>query len=142
MSTVNTVTGTIDSSDLGTTLHARAHIFVLNPERFSITGRGMAGGMQRRRRSRMGRVALKALKEEHGVDTILDPTVAGLGRNIRAVARAVEGTGLNVIACTGWYTYDVLPFTFFGKDMEGKAAELERMFMIEVVEQGLDGTSI
>lgn len=138
MATVNTVTGTIDSNDLGTT-YMHEHIFIVNPEiQYYWPG---YGGWDEDESVERGRVALKALKEEHGVDTILDPTVAGLGRNIRAVARAVEGTGLNVIACTGWYTYDVLPFTFFGKDMEGKAAELERMFMIEV-ESGLDGTSI
>ena len=44
-----------------------------------------------------------------GVDTIVDLTAPGLGRNVKSAARAVEGTGLNVIACTGYYTYDNLP---------------------------------
>src|ERR1700678_1730740 len=125
MATVNTVTGPIDSNDLGTT-YMHEHIFIVNPEmQYHWPG---YGGWDEDEAVEKGRVTLKALKEVHGVDTVLDPTVAGLGRNIRAVARAVEGTGLNVVAAAGWYTYDVLPFTFFGKDVAGKTAELERLF--------------
>jgi phosphotriesterase-related protein len=138
MAKVNTVLGEVDSNDLGT-CYMHEHIFIVNPEiQYYWPG---YNGWDEDEYVEKGRVALKRLHDEYGVDTILDPTVAGLGRNVRAIARALEGTGLNVVICTGWYTYDVLPFTFFGKDVAGKTDELERMFMHDW-ENGLDGTSI
>ncbi|BDZ51437.1 hypothetical protein GCM10025867_36780 [Frondihabitans sucicola] len=47
-----------------------------------------------------------------GIDTILDLTVFGLGRNIRRIKRIAEKTSLRIIAATGIYTYRDLP-TFF-----------------------------
>jgi len=52
------------------------------------------------------------LLKRAGVDTILDTTVPGLGRDPALVARAVAGTGLKVMFATGYYTYDNLPFPF------------------------------
>jgi phosphotriesterase-related protein len=138
MATVNTVLGEVSSDDLGVT-YMHEHIFVVNPEmQFYWPG---YQGWSEDEAVEKGRVALRRLHEEYGVDTVLDPTVAGLGRNIRAVARALEGTGLNVVAATGWYTYNELPFTFFAKDLDGRTAELERLF-VQDFEEGLEGTSI
>jgi phosphotriesterase-related protein len=138
MAYVNTVSGPIDTGDLGVT-YMHEHIFVVSPElQFYWPG---FQGWDEDKYVAEGRETLKRLHDEYGVDTIMDPTVPGLGRNIRAVARAVEGTGLNVVACTGWYAYNELPWTFFMKDMAGKAAELERLFVHDF-ENGLDGTTI
>ena len=38
------------------------------------------------------------------MDTILDMTIPGLGRDPALVARAAEGTGLRVMFATGYYT--------------------------------------
>jgi phosphotriesterase-related protein len=138
MATVNTVLGEVSSDDLGVT-YMHEHIFIINPEmQFYWPG---YQGWNEDEAVEKGRVALRRLHEEYGVDTVLDPTVAGLGRNIGAVARALEGTGLNVVAATGWYTYNELPFTFFAKDLDARTAELERLF-VQDFEEGLDGTSI
>lgn len=64
-----------------------------------------------------------------------------MGRDVRAVAAAVEGTGINVIAATGWYTYSELPITFLSRDHEGRIEELIRLFTYDI-EEGLDGTDI
>lgn len=135
---VNTVLGQVDSDQLGTT-YMHEHIFVVSPEmQYYWPG---YQGWDEEVAVEKGRAALRKLHEEAGVDTILDPTVAGLGRNIRAVARAVEGTGLNVVVATGWYVYNELPFTFFMKDPDAKIAELEMLFTRDF-EEGLEGTSI
>jgi phosphotriesterase-related protein len=135
---VNTVAGAVSSEELGLT-YMHEHIFCVSPEmQYHWPG---YQGWNEDEAVAQGREALRALREEHGVDTIVDPTVPGLGRNIPAVARAVEGTGVNVVVATGWYIMGELPFTFFGKDMDGKIAELVRLFTHDV-EVGLDGTDI
>jgi len=67
-----------------------------------------------------------------GVDTILDMTVPGLGRDPALVARAVEGTGLKVMFATGYYTYNHLPPLFGlrgpGKILDGDERLLESLF--------------
>jgi phosphotriesterase-related protein len=138
MTTVNTVLGSVAADSLGVT-YMHEHIFVVNPEmQYYWPG---YQGWDEDRYVEKGRAALKKLHEEHGVDTVLDPTVAGLGRNIRAVAKALEGTGLNVVAATGWYLYSELPFTFYPKDFKQKIAELEMLFTRDF-EEGLEGTPI
>jgi phosphotriesterase-related protein len=58
--------------------------------------------------------AIRKLAElkEQGVDTVVDLTVLGLGRNVELVKQIVEPTGINVIVATGAYYFDELPFFF------------------------------
>jgi phosphotriesterase-related protein len=56
---------------------------------------------------------LRALAAQ-GVRTIVDPTVAGLGRNLPRIQRVAEQVPeLNVIVATGLCTYDSVPFFFY-----------------------------
>jgi len=129
MASVNTVAGPVDVEALGMT-YMHEHIFIVSPEMqhyWPGYGDWDEGALVEK-----ARVALRRLHDEFGVRTILDPTVAGLGRNVRAVAPAAEGTNLNIIVGTGWYSYATLPFTFCGKDVEAKADELARLFMIDI----------
>ena len=50
-------------------------------------------------------VAVAELKDfrSHGGNCIVDLTVPGLGRDVSAVKRIAESTGINVVAATGWY---------------------------------------
>jgi phosphotriesterase-related protein len=138
MPKVNTVSGEVAVDQLGVT-YMHEHIFIVNPEmQYHWPG---YQGWDEDKVIEQSRGALRRLHDEYGVDTVLDPTVPGLGRNIRAVSRVLEGTGLQVVATTGWYMFNELPFTFHAKDTAGKAAELEALFMRDV-EEGMDGTSI
>ena len=71
-----------------------------------------------------------------GIDTILDMTVPGIGRDPALVARAAEGTGLKVMFATGYYTYENLPLAFAvrgpGKPLDGDARLLESLFEADV----------
>jgi phosphotriesterase-related protein len=49
---------------------------------------------------------------ESGVDTIVDMTVLGMGREVEMIRRSVENTGLNVIMATGLFTLDEVPIYF------------------------------
>jgi phosphotriesterase-related protein len=71
-----------------------------------------------------------------GIDTILDMTVPGIGRDPALVARAAEGTGLKVMFATGYYTYENLPLAFAvrgpGKPLDGDDRLLESLFETDV----------
>ena len=45
-----------------------------------------------------------------GVGTIVDLTVAGLGRDVALVQRVAEQTALNIVVATGYYTFTELPY--------------------------------
>ena len=138
MSMVNTVTGEVDSGDLGVT-YMHEHIFIVQPEmQYYWPG---YHGWDEDEYVQKARYALRKMHDEYGVNTILDATCAGLGRNVRAVARAGEGSGLNVIVATGLYAYDQLRVTYFTKDLKEKTAELEMLFMKDT-EEGLEGTTM
>ncbi|MDT0276700.1 phosphotriesterase family protein [Blastococcus goldschmidtiae] len=108
MPTVETVRGPIDTADLGPTL-MHEHVFVLSTEHVQNYGDGDWWDEDERVADAVEKLnELKAL----GIDTILDPTVWGLGRYIPRVQRVAEQTDLNIIVATGLYTYDELPHQY------------------------------
>lgn len=105
MATVQTVTGPIDSADLGRTL-AHEHVFVLGEEHRL--------NYQDWDEEAMVEKAVADLTElaSLGIDSIMDPTVLGLGRYIPRIQRIAERVDLNIVAATGLYTYNEIPFQF------------------------------
>lgn len=105
MAEVQTVTGPIDSADLGRTL-VHEHVFVLGEEhRINYQDWDEDARVAQAQRD------LQELKEL-GIDTILDPTVLGLGRYIPRIQQVAAGTDLQIVAATGLYTYNEIPFQF------------------------------
>jgi len=77
---------------------------------------------------------LKEAKRE-GVDTIVDATTLDLGRDVTLMAEVSRRSGVNIIACTGWWL-DIPPF------LDGVSEDqLEQVFTREI-EKGISGTSI
>ena len=107
MTTVETVRGPIETSALGTTL-MHEHVFVLSPE---VQQNYPAEWGSEEERVADAVTRLRELKAV-GVDTIVDPTVIGLGRYIPRIQRINEQVDINIVAATGLYTYDRLPFFF------------------------------
>jgi phosphotriesterase-related protein len=106
--TVETVRGPVDTADLGTTL-MHEHVFVLSTEHLQNYGADDWWDEDERVADAVEKLnALKAL----GVDTIVDPTVWGLGRDIPRIQRVAEQTDLNIIVATGLYTYDEIPHQY------------------------------
>jgi phosphotriesterase-related protein len=109
VATVETVRGPIDSSLLGRT-YMHEHVFVLTPD------------VQQNYPEEWGReedrvadavTKLKALAAQ-GIQSVVDPTVIGLGRYIPRIQQiAQQVTELNLIVATGCYTYDQVPFFFY-----------------------------
>ena len=77
-----------------------------------------------------------------GCQTVVDPTVLGLGRDIRRVQRVASGTGVNLIVATGLYTYDAIPAYFeYRLPRHGGLDPLAQLFISDITD-GIAGTGI
>ena len=135
---VETVRGRVSVDALGTVL-MHEHVFVLSEEIWRNYPQvwdekaGIEDAVTRLQR-------LKAL----GVDTIVDPTVIGLGRDIRRIAQVNERVDINIIPATGLYTYGDVPnfFHFRGPGtLLGGDDPMVEMFVNDIT-VGIAGTPI
>lgn len=107
MPQVHTVTGPVDTAQLGDVL-MHEHLFVLDPE-IQHNHPGEWGSEDDRVADAVARLTTLA---GTGVRTIVDPTVLGMGRYIPRIQQIAARVDLNIIVATGYYTYDDLPFFF------------------------------
>ncbi|MFT4089019.1 MAG: phosphotriesterase-related protein [Gordonia sp. (in: high G+C Gram-positive bacteria)] len=106
MTTINTVTGPVPASALGRVL-VNEQVFSVN-EDFRINYLPEWDDDAEVARA----VHLLDELKESGIDTLVDVSVLGLGRNIERVKRVAEQTELKIIASTGLFTYNDLPYQF------------------------------
>lgn len=134
-----TVRGPITTASLGATL-MHEHAFVLSPEMMANYPEGWGDEDARIAAAAEKLNALKAI----GVDTIVDPTVIGLGRYIPRIQRVAERTELQIVVATGVYTYNDVPMFFH---FTGPGTALNRpepmveMFVRDITE-GIAGTNV
>ena len=131
MATVETVNGRIDVDELGLTL-IHEHFFSSDE---AIT----AQWPHVRERDREHELAVETAEAVigHGVRTVVEPTAMLLGRDALASKRLADETGLQIVLCTGIYTYDHLP-QFLINRSEDYIADL----FVHDIEQGIQGTDI
>jgi phosphotriesterase-related protein len=129
MAPVETVTGRVDSEDLGTML-VHEHV------RFRDEGVAEQWPAQYDAEHELN-AALDAVRAAagRGVKTICDPTAMFGGRDVRFMQRVAGDTGVRIVACTGIYTYDYLPH-YFENRSEDQIAEL----FVADIERGIQGT--
>lgn len=138
MATVETVKGPIDTADMGSTL-MHEHVFVLSTE----IQQNFPEIWQEEYRVEDAVKKLTGLTEV-GVSTIVDPTVIGLGRYIPRIQEIAKQLEVNIIAATGVYTYNDVPFYFHFRGpntLFGGPEPMTDMF-IQDIEQGIAGTSV
>src|SRR5437763_15830867 len=131
MATVETVGGRIDAEELGTVL--------IHEHFFSSDEAVTAQWPQVREHDREFELALESAEavKGHGVNTVVEPTAMLLGRDVRTSQRLASDTGLQIVACTGIYTYDHLP-QFLLNRSEDFIADL----FVHDIEQGIQGTGV
>jgi phosphotriesterase-related protein len=82
---------------------------------------------------------------DHGVRTIVDPTVDGLGRNIARIARINDQVpDLNIVVATGVYTYSDVP-NFFAHRGPGALPGLPEPMVdlfVRDISDGIQGTGV
>lgn len=126
---VQTVTGGISADQLGLTL-IHEH-FYSSDEAVSVQWPHV------RDRDLEHRLAIESAEavKSHGVKTVVEPTAMLLGRDIRAIQQLATETGLQIVACTGIYTYDHLPQFLANRD-----ADFIASLFVHDIEEGIQGT--
>ncbi|MFH0769364.1 MAG: hypothetical protein V1932_07355 [Chloroflexota bacterium] len=128
MTTVNSVLGPLDTAALGFTL-MHEHLIVSSagiPQNYAeLLGAGF-----------MDRI-VKGLTQakEGGIDTIVDATTLDLGRDVTVLAEASRLSGVNIIACTGWWLESP-------RFLNGVSADQFARLFIREIEEGIAGTGI
>lgn len=143
MSIIPIIGGEIDPAELGNTL-MHEHIFIRTPE-LQEAWPGF-GEWDEEEAMEIARERLIALREA-GIQTLVDMTAPGLGRQVKRVAEAVEGTGLQVIVVTGYYTFADLPFPMKYNGPGKLFRNDERdSFLVDLfvrdIQEGIEGTDI
>jgi phosphotriesterase-related protein len=128
MSKINSVLGPIDTKQLGFTL-MHEHLMVGFHGILTEYPEFIANDTLER--------IVRRLKEakEGGVDTVVDMTTNDLGRDINMIAEASRRSGVNIIACSGWWR-DVPRF------MAGVTPNQMAKAFVREIEEGIAGTKI
>ena len=135
---VHTVRGPVDSAQLGATL-MHEHVFVLSTE---VQQNYPAIWDEEERVAD----AIAKLRELYGrgIRTIVDPTVIGLGRYIPRIERVAREVDLNIVAATGVYTYNDVPFYFHfrgpGTLFDGPEPMID--LFVQDITEGIAGTRV
>jgi phosphotriesterase-related protein len=141
MATIETVTGPIDAGELGTTLIHEHLIASDEAVHAQFPRAGTFGGIPERAIEPGGEYGAAVEAAEAavglGIKSICDPTAMFLGRDVDFMRRVSEQTGLQVVACTGIYTYDHLPSFFASRDPD----QIAELFVADI-EEGIQGTEI
>ncbi|MGZ6855321.1 MAG: phosphotriesterase family protein, partial [Mycobacteriaceae bacterium] len=79
-----------------------------------------------------------------GIDTIVDPTVIGLGRYLPRIQQINAQVDINIIVATGIYTYNDVPFQFHftGPGLLFDIAEPMVELFIQDIREGIAGTGV
>ena len=135
---VPTVTGSIPVEKLGRTL-AHEHVFVVGEE-FRQNYQADWDEEEKIAQAVRDLNELKSL----GIDSIMDPTVIGLGRYIPRIQRIAEQTDLNIVVATGVYTYNEVPFQFHfsGPGLLFDVPEPMTEMFVNDIENGIAGTGV
>lgn len=104
MAEIHTVRGAVDSTRLGRVL-VHEHVFVMSSPEYIANYRTDWDENERVAQAVTELTELKAA----GIDTIMDPTVWGLGRYLPRIQQVAEQVEINIVPATGLYTYGDVP---------------------------------
>ena len=143
MTTVATVRGPVDTIDLGQTL---MHEHIVNitaeieKEYPDLSWTNDKGAVLRSVADTLRQV------KDRGIGTIVDCTALGHGRDIEAVQRINDEVDINIVVCTGIYTYDYLSFFYqYGhpaRKVDGKATDILTDMFIRDITEGIAGSGV
>jgi phosphotriesterase-related protein len=136
MPTVETVRGPVDVDALGTTL-MHEHIFILQPEALQNWGHAFGPSYWNEPERLDDAVTKLSAVRDAGIQTIVDPTVPGLGRYIPRIQELATRVDLNIVVATGVYAFLELP-NFLGYRRVEAIADL----FIREIREGIDDTGV
>src|SRR5579884_1216617 len=131
MATVQTTGGRIDVEQLGLTL--------IHEHFFSSDEAVSAQWPHIRDRETEHRLALESAEavKSHGVKTVVEPTAMLLGRDVQASKRLADESGLQIVLCTGIYTYDHLPQFLLNRGEDFIAS-----LFVHDIQNGIQGSEV
>lgn len=128
MTYINSVLGPLDTADLGFTL-MHEHIIVASSGIPQDYPELLGDGFMERIISGLTQA------KEGGIDTVVDTSTLDLGRDVKLLAEASRLSGVNIIACTGWYL-DMPRF------LGGVSTDQFAQLFVGDIEEGIAGTGI
>lgn len=131
MASIESVTGPIEAGDLGPTLIHEHVCFRDDAVSYQWPH------LYDEEALRTAAVEAVEATKEHGIKTIVEPTAMYGGRDIRFIEAVSQQTGVNLIPCTGIYTYEHLPFYFANRDEDAMADAF-----VHDIEEGIQGTGV
>jgi phosphotriesterase-related protein len=136
MSTVETVRGPVDVDRLGPTL-MHEHVFVLGAEAMQNFGHFWGAHYWDEEVLVADAIAKLQQLRDGGIETIVDPTVVGLGRFVPRLQRINAEVDLNIVVATGVYAFMELPM-FLSNRSDEWLAEL----FVRELREGIDDTGV
>jgi phosphotriesterase-related protein len=129
MTKINSVLGSLDTSELGPTL-MHEHILAVN----WAMRQCIAGWFDKEAFIKEASEQL-LLAKKAGIKTIVDPTTISLGRDVNLLREVAEKTEMQIIVATGCYWTDDLSFLYWETDRIVDA-------LLQDIEKGIQGTTI
>jgi phosphotriesterase-related protein len=136
VSTVETVRGPVELERLGPTL-MHEHVFVADPEAIQNYGHLWGASYWDEEVRVTDAIAKLRRLRDGGIETIVDPTVMGLGRCISRIQRINAEVDLNIVVATGVYAFLELP-TFLAYRSDDWIVEL----FVREIREGIDDTGV
>ena len=135
-SIVETVRGPVELTELGPTL-MHEHVFVLDPE--ALINFGHVWGPRYWDEDVRIADAIAKLQRlrSSGIQTLVDPTALGLGRDIPRIQRINAEVDLNIVVATGVYAFLELP-CFLAYRSDDAIVEL----FVRELREGIDDTGV
>lgn len=131
MANINSVTGAIDSTQLGPTL-THEHLRVRSVE----VATQFPHLYDRNEELQLAKEQVLAVRQA-GIQTICDPSVMGQDRDVLFMKEVSECTGVTIIAATGMYTCRDLP-----EPLRNKSIDYIAELFIRDIEVGIQNTEI
>jgi phosphotriesterase-related protein len=134
---VETARGPIPASDLGRTL-MHEHVFIVDLD-IRHNYPSTWGDEDTRTANAVSKLEeLRSL----GIDTVVDLTVVGLGRDIPRLAQVAAETQMNIVVATGLWSLDALPHYFESRVLRPSYVDtMAEMFEGDITE-GIAGTGV
>jgi phosphotriesterase-related protein len=137
----------IESDSLGFTLTAEG-VFIITSGEVNLNWPEISFGAVSEEGRIADAVAKLKIAKANGVDTIVDRTLPGTGRNISLLKKVATESPVNILVCTGYYTWsDLPPFFSFSEKPDWNAhvksprPTFEDLF-VKDVEVGISDTGV
>jgi phosphotriesterase-related protein len=136
VATVETVRGPVAAERLGRSL-PHEHVFILGQETLANFNHRWGEAWWDEERGVADAVAKLQRVREAGIETLIDPTAVGLGRDIRRIQRVNEQVDLHIVVCTGVYAFMELP-----QFLRYRSAAALADFFVRELREGIDDSGV